>query len=81
MLLNPSGHGAAGAYSSSYWVRGEVHPGQVARDKQHFSRVNLDSLMNLTCMRLDCVRKLKDPEETQMYTGELHTKRFHTQSG
>ena len=41
------------------------------RDKKHFTLIgNTESLVNLTCMSLDCGGKLANPEETHTGMGE-----------
>ena len=84
--LNPS----AGAYPSSHWARGGVHPGQAASQSQDHTETNeknnharslrtiLETPTNLTCMFLDGGRKPEYPERTHAYTGKtckLHTER------
>ncbi|MEQ2280019.1 hypothetical protein AMECASPLE_015232 [Ameca splendens] len=64
--------------SSSLWVRGGVHPGQIASPSQgntqttkhtliHTPKGNLERLINLTGISLDCGRK---PERTIHAGGE-----------
>ena len=39
-LIPIYGHGGAGAYPSCHWVRGRVHPGQVASPSQGHTETN-----------------------------------------
>ncbi|MEQ2282823.1 hypothetical protein AMECASPLE_004769 [Ameca splendens] len=75
--------------SSSLWVRGRVHPGQVASPSQgntqttmhtfiHTPKGNLERPIDLTCMSLDCGRKPEYPVRIHSCMGrtcKLHAER------
>ena len=46
-LIRLSGRGGAGAYPSSYWARGGVHPGQIASSSQ--GHIETNGANNHTC--------------------------------
>ena len=84
---SPAGsRGSAGAYRSSFWVKGRGTPwtgrqsiaGPHIQTHNHSHTTgNLKLSINLTCMSLDCGRKSEYPEETPGTgrTCKLHTER------
>lgn len=69
----------AGAFPRCQWVRGGVNPGQAANNNSCLHsrlRAILESPINLTCMCLDCERKLKHLKKT--HAGPRRTFKLHT---
>lgn len=60
--------------ASSHWAIGRAHPGKVAsslQDNTETHRTNLERLVNLPVMFLDCTVKPEFPERTRQAQGEL----------